>query len=358
MPSHEDIVEILSALADSANDVFWTMSVAGEITYVSPSVERMRGLTPEEAMAQPLDEIMTPESTALTVKYFEDLYAALASGGQPPDNYWGEREYYCKDGSTVWTEVHAIPRYDENGTLTEIFGVTRDISERKEQERLLQAARDEAAATRLAAERERAQQEERDRMARDLHDDLLQTLAAVRADITVLGMTADDPARARQGLERSQDDLAQAIEAARRLVTGLRPRALEGRGLMEALDTLAREFAGRTGVDCEVSCTANLDAPAAVTECLYRVAQESLANVAKHADANTVHLAVSRPQPDRLMLRVDDDGRGLAPGDHDKDGSFGLVGMRERVQLVGGTLTVERRDGAGTVVQAEVPTAP
>lgn len=356
MQPPDDVVEILSALAESANDVFWTMSVAGEITYVSPSVERMRGLTPEEAMAQPLDEIMTPESTALTVKYFEDLYAALASGGQPPDNYWGEREYYCKDGSTVWTEVHAIPRYDDSGTLTEIFGVTRDISERKEQERLLQAARDEAAAARVAAERERAQQEERERMARDLHDDLLQTLATVRADIAVMGLSTNDPDGARTSLERSQQDLAQAIESARRLVTGLRPRALEGRGLMEALDSLALDFAARTGVDCEVACNANLDAPSAVTECLYRVAQESLANAGKHAEATAVRLELSRPQPDRLMLRVHDDGRGFAMGDQDNDGSFGLIGMRERVQLVGGTVRVESIAGSGTCVEAEVPT--
>jgi len=356
LPPGDDI-EILSLLAESANDVIWKMSVAGEITYVSPSVERMRGLTPEEAMVQPLDEMMTPESMALTLQYYEEMYAALARGEQPPPTYWGEREYYCKDGSTVWTELYVIPRYDDSGALVEILGVTRDASDRKEQERLLQEARDEAEAARVAAERERAAQAERERMARDLHDDLLQTLAAVRADIATVGLSADDPARAAASLQRSQEDLANAIESARRLVTGLRPQALEGRGLVEALDTLAAEFTGRTGVACDVECTANLDAPSAATEALYRVAQEALANVSKHAQASSVDIAVSRPDADRLLLRVQDDGRGLTLGDEDKDGSFGLIGMRERISLVGGTLRVASTPDNGTAVEAEVPAA-
>ena len=103
MPSPGDDIEILSLLAESANDVIWKMAVTGEITYVSPSIARMRGLTPEEAMVQPLDEMMTPESVALTVQYFEEMYAALARGERPPPTYWGEREYYCKDGSTGMT---------------------------------------------------------------------------------------------------------------------------------------------------------------------------------------------------------------------------------------------------------------
>jgi len=355
MESPDGDIEILSLLAESANDVIWKMAVTGEITYVSPSVERMRGITPEEAMAQPLDEIMTPESTALTLQYFTDLYTALAEGRELPPTYWGEREYYCKDGSTVWTEVYVIPRYDDAGALVEILGVTRDASDRKEQERLLQEARDEAEAVRVAAERERAAQAERERMARDLHDDLLQTLSAVRADIATVGLSTDDPERAKASLERSQDDLASAIDSARRLVTGLRPRALDGRGLIEALDALAADFTNRSGVACEVECTETLDTPATVTEALYRVAQEALANVSKHAEASLVRITVSRPSADRLMLQVHDNGRGITLGDDDKDGSFGLIGMRESMQLAGGTLNVNSTPGDGTVVQAEVP---
>jgi PAS domain S-box-containing protein len=351
-----DDIEILTLLAESANDVIWKMAVTGEITYVSPSVERMRGITPEEAMAQPLDEIMTPESTALTLQYFTDLYAALAEGREPPPTYWGEREYYCKDGSTVWTEVYVIPRYDDTGAMVEILGVTRDASDRKRQERLLQEAQDQAAAAQVAAERERAAQDERERMARDLHDDLLQTLAAVRADISTLGLASSEQSSAMSSLERSKNDLGQAIDAARRLVTGLRPKALDGQGLVDALATLAADFTARTGIACEVECDAALDAPPAVTECLYRVAQEALTNVGKHAQASSVQVALSGSVADRLVLRVTDDGIGVdTASDGAQSDGVGIIGMRERVQMVGGSIRIEGRPGGGTTVEAVVP---
>ncbi|MFZ4754682.1 MAG: PAS domain-containing sensor histidine kinase [Miltoncostaeaceae bacterium] len=353
-----DDIEILTLLAESANDVIWKMAVTGEITYVSPSVERMRGITPEEAMAQPLDAIMTPESSALTLQYFTDLYSALAEGREPPPTYWGEREYYCKDGSTVWTEVYVIPRYDDTGAMVEILGVTRDASDRKRQERLLQEAQDQAAAARVEAERERATMVERERIARDLHDDLLQTLAAVRADIATLGLTSGNHDAAMSSLERSKDDLGHALDAARRLVTGLRPKALDDQGLVSALDALAIEFTARTGVACDVTCDEIPDVMPAESECLFRVAQEALANVAKHANASSVQIALTRPQPDRLVLRVADNGTGLdTSGANAPSDGVGIIGMRERVQMVGGAIRIEGRPGGGTTVEAAVPIA-
>ncbi len=139
-------------LAEHANDVVWTMSVEGEITSVSPAVMEVRGLTPEEAMSQSLDQIHPPESMAVSLGYFERLYARLAEG-LPPEEFHGELEYFRKDGSTVWTEVQVIPHLDDDGNLIEILGVTRDIDERKrhEEERRqyesdLQQARDETVA--------------------------------------------------------------------------------------------------------------------------------------------------------------------------------------------------------------------
>lgn len=123
-------------LAEHANDVIWTMSLDGRITYVSPSVEKTRGLTPEEAMSQPLDEIHPPASAAVSRAYFVTLYEDLAAG-RPPQPFHGELEYYRKDGSTVWTEVQVIPHRAADGEVVEILGVTRDISERRAAEEAL-----------------------------------------------------------------------------------------------------------------------------------------------------------------------------------------------------------------------------
>lgn len=124
-------------LAENAWDVIWTMGVDGAITYVSPSIERVRGLTPEEAARQPLEEIHPPESLRLVRDYFLALYAAMAAGEVPPV-YRGEHEYYRRDGSIMLGELQVVPQVDESGSVVQILGVTRDISDRRAFERELE----------------------------------------------------------------------------------------------------------------------------------------------------------------------------------------------------------------------------
>jgi diguanylate cyclase (GGDEF)-like protein/PAS domain S-box-containing protein len=117
-------------LAENAWDVIWTMGPDGAITYVSPAVQRVRGITPEEAMHQTTDQIHPPESAALNLDYFQRLFAAIAAGTEPP-GFHGDLEYYRKDGSIMIGELQVIPHVDTDGNVVEILGVTRDISERK-----------------------------------------------------------------------------------------------------------------------------------------------------------------------------------------------------------------------------------
>jgi diguanylate cyclase (GGDEF)-like protein/PAS domain S-box-containing protein len=114
-------------LAENASDVIWTMSLDGRITDVSPSVERLRGFTPEEAMQQPLEEILTPPSAAITLDYFSRM-ASLLQAGLPLERARYEQEYRCKDGSTIWCDVHVLPVYTADGTPVELLGVSRDIT--------------------------------------------------------------------------------------------------------------------------------------------------------------------------------------------------------------------------------------
>jgi diguanylate cyclase (GGDEF)-like protein/PAS domain S-box-containing protein len=117
-------------LAENAWEVIWTMDLDGKITYVSPAVERMRGITPEEAMHQSLDEIHPPESAASVADYYRQVFAAIEAGAEPP-MFRGENEYYRKDGSIMTGELQVIPHLDGSGKVIELIGVTRDISERK-----------------------------------------------------------------------------------------------------------------------------------------------------------------------------------------------------------------------------------
>jgi len=117
-------------LAENAYDVIWTMALDGTITYVSPAVERVRGITPEEAMQQTIDEIHPPESAALHRDYYQRLFAAIEAGTELPI-FRGEEEYYRKDGSIMTGDLQVIPHIDSDGHVVELLGVTRDISERK-----------------------------------------------------------------------------------------------------------------------------------------------------------------------------------------------------------------------------------
>ena len=117
-------------LAENAYDVIWTMAMDGSVTYVSPSVERVRGITPEEAKNQTIEEINPPESAARVMEYYQRVFAAIETGDDPPF-FRGEQEYYRKDGSIMTGELEVIPHIDDDGQVVELLGVTRDISERK-----------------------------------------------------------------------------------------------------------------------------------------------------------------------------------------------------------------------------------
>ena len=123
-------------LAENSRDVIWTMKLDGTITYISPAVEQLRGFTVEEAMHQPLDKTLTPDSQAIVIEYLQRLNTAFKSG-LPLESFRGENEYYCKDGSTLWTEVIVYPLpANDSGSVT-MLGVTRDNTERRKAETAL-----------------------------------------------------------------------------------------------------------------------------------------------------------------------------------------------------------------------------
>ena len=120
----------LRLLVENAYDVIWTMAMDGTVTHVNPAVMRVRGITPEEARNQRIEEINPPESAALVGEYYQRVFAAIEAGTEPPA-FLGEMEYYRKDGSIMTGELQVIPHVDADGRVVELIGVTRDISDRK-----------------------------------------------------------------------------------------------------------------------------------------------------------------------------------------------------------------------------------
>lgn len=130
-------------LADNASDVIWTMNLDGQMTYMSPSVERLTGFAPSERMLQSMAEMLTPASLPIALEGLTGMIEAVKAG-RPTEYFRAEMEEYCKDGSTIWTEVTANGAYDPGGRFLEILGITRDISEPKRYDRDLRQARDDA----------------------------------------------------------------------------------------------------------------------------------------------------------------------------------------------------------------------
>jgi two-component system NarL family sensor kinase len=210
---------------------------------------------------------------------------------------------------------------------------------------------------RLAEESARlARAEERARLAREIHDTLAQGLTAIGLQVeSALHHLESDPATARERLERVLTTTRENLEEARRSVDDLRAAPLVGRPLGEALAALGRQLTSETGVPMRLRVTGPANGlPLRVEAQLFRVAQEALTNVRKHAHATEVTVAL-RHDPDRVGLTIHDDGRGLANAAEDAPGGFGLTGMRERARLLGGSLRVLSPPGGGTTVSLWVP---
>lgn len=209
---------------------------------------------------------------------------------------------------------------------------------------------------RLAAEGARlARAEERARIAREIHDTLAQGLTAIALQVEgALHQIERDPAKARVRLERALAVSRDSLEEARRSVLGLRGSPLGGKTLPEALNALARSFTSETGVRVSLRAQGQIAATAAVESELFRIVQEALANVRKHANARAVTIAL-KSSPRKITLSVADDGRGLFMRRHSSSGGHGILGMQERARLVGGTLKINSRAGKGTSVAVSVP---
>lgn len=205
---------------------------------------------------------------------------------------------------------------------------------------------------RLHARRlESAQTEERNRLAREIHDTIAQDLSAIAFQLEAaeaLLAQQTDPERVRRSVTAALDLTRKGLEEARRSVLDLRAAPLEGRTLPAALAALAEE----AGVTFEPSPAA-VPLPPAVEVGLYRIAQEALQNALRHAGASSVVLRLEASS-DRVRLTVQDDGKGFPEGTA-SSGRFGLVGMQERARLLGGSFQVESSPGAGTRITAEVP---
>ena len=229
-----------------------------------------------------------------------------------------------------------------------VFGIV----EQKDAE--LRSSREQLRA--LARHLQSVREEERSRIAREVHDTLGQPMAALKIDLAWLA--ARVPADEATWQERIRTTLAlvdSTIRSVRQIMTDLRPSLLDDLGLVAAVEWETQQFQKRTGIRCEfVSDQPELALPPEISTAVFRICQEALTNIARHAGATRVSILLERDAGD-LLLSVADNGRGITDGEIAAQSSLGLLGMRERALLLGGQLSISGQPGKGTTITLQLP---
>ena len=285
----------------------------------------------------------------LTAWQYGWWYVVLFSGGTALFTLGLHLYFFRPGGPSLWPPVTAVVIQTISFLVVGYFISTLMRRLKQQQDSLAQA--NAQLASYAATLEELTISRERNRMARELHDTLAHTLSALSVQLeTVKAYWEVDPAAAQHMLDKSLTATRSGLQETRRALKSLRASPLDGLGLGLALRKLAEETAQRANLRLHLALPEYLPAlPPAVEQCIYRVAQEATANVAHHANARS--LTVQLTCNGEVALRVSDDGRGFDPRQAEAAGHFGLSGMCERAELVGGTLTVASRPGEGTTIE-------
>lgn len=231
--------------------------------------------------------------------------------------------------------------------------IFRDISERRIARDHMKHYQDEL--SHLSRSLQSIREEERKHIARELHDDLGQLLAALRMDLIMLKKAQDDRKNTLPFIDSMDQLILTSITTLRRIATNLRPRALDEGGLFFALKSLQKEFREHHGIDCDLHANEHdLVLNDDISTTVYRVIQESLTNVARHAQANRVSIQLEQLE-NQLHFKIQDNGQGIASYDFLKNQSFGLIGMRERVLALNGQLLITANADNGTCIEVTLP---
>jgi len=336
-----------AALLELTQDSVFVIDMEGRVQFWSRGAESMMGYSKAEAAGTIAHELLCTEFP----EPFEAIKAQLMQAG-----HWeGDLTKIAKDGRRVVVAGRWALQWGMRGQPPRVLVINSDITERKRGEELLVLQREQLRA--LADRLQWVREEDRKAVARDLHDQIGQILTAIKMDLSWINRhlpQSEVEVRARLGESILQID--NGVKVVRAICSGLRPGVLDDLGLAAAIEWQASEFALRYDILCEVSVPPvdlHLDGDRATAA--FRIFQECLTNVARHAQAKQVRVALSEEEGS-IVLVVVDDGIGFRVSDLSYTlGSLGLLGMKERAQSCGGDVLISSEPGKGTSVTVRVP---
>ncbi len=344
---------LLAGILESAMDAIITVDALQRIVLFNDAAENIFGLSRDQALGSSLERLIPDRFKAAHRKHvqrFGDtgdttrrmgaklvLFGLRATGEEFPID--ASISQVTVDGQKFFTVI------------------LRDVTERVQSDAAI--ARSHADLRGLSRAANEALESERRRVARELHDELGQQLTAMKIDMTELehALAIERP-ELQTRCVHLRGLIDQTVASTRRIAADLRPLMLDDLGLGAALEWLAQNTSQRTGIGVRLAIDEALtEVPDPHASTIFRIVQESLTNVARHASASKVDIEV-RSDNAHALVSVRDNGRGIAAGDQDKRGSFGLLGIKERARLLGGHASIENHPGGGAVVKAHLPLAP
>ncbi len=350
----QKIEEKYRLLADNVIDTICIIDISTmKITFISPSVEKILGYTDKELVSQPMDHALTPESKEIVMDLLKaEMQKGVDVSGDPLRSETFELEQIHKNGTKVWTEVSATFLWDEEGNTVGILSVTRDISERKRAEQDVHI---------LTQKLIKAQEDERHRISRELHDRVAQDLSISKIGCDLL-LDNDPPLtpEVSQKVSAISSTLNSTILAVRDLAYDLRPPGLDDLGLIETVYQYCEDFSEKSGigVDFNFAGIDNVRLSLEDETNLFRLVQECLNNVWKHADATHVKIRLMGAFPN-VILRIKDNGIGFDVNrrsvDAEDEKRMGLRSMKERAGLIQGELSIQSKQGEGTIITVKFP---
>ena len=315
--------------------------------YLSEGCLALLGITAAELQAEP--------ERFLSLVLAEDRPAYLESMQSSAHSLWSwnwEGRIWVEAWKDVkWINLRSTPHALPDGAV-QWEGIMSNITESKQEQLEVRASR--ARLAELTAHIEKVKEQERERIAREIHDDLGGNLTAIKMAIAMLAARLPDGDATLQQKAAYVDSLVdRTIDAVHRLTLDLRPSVLDF-GLLPALEWQVKEFEAQSGIACTLlSSMKELELDPEQATALFRIAQEALTNIAKHAQASAVAIKLTRSRG-VLTLKISDNGRGIKPADRAKPDSFGLRGMAERARALGGTLNLGHAPGGGTEVMIKI----
>lgn len=343
----EQALRKLSSAVEQAADSIMIANRDGIVEYVNPAFTRLTGYTAEEATGR-TSRIL--KSGMHDDEFYRGLWRTIVAG----DVFRAVFVNRKKSGELYYEEKAITPLRNERGEITHFVSAGRDITESKLAEEQLRRSREQLRA--LAAHVESVREDERCRIAREIHDELGHALTGLKFEVCRLAaVPPHDRAAASETANGMVALVDSTIEAVRRIAKKLRPGVLDDFGLAAAVEWQAEEFQAHTGIRCRfVARPADMELDRDLSTAVFRILQETLSNVARHANATEVKVTLALVD-DTLRLTVADNGRGITPAELADGRSLGLLGMRERAHLLGGRLTVTGRPGEGTTVVLDTP---